>query len=394
MLRVWRRRGVPSPDVTASTPAPSIARFVDDSDSLGRLLGALDQRPEADVALDTEADSFHHYFEKACLLQLAWDGTAHLVDPLAPLDVPALLARLAPRRLLMHGADYDLRLLFRGYGFRATSLFDTMLAAQLLGEKEIGLAALLSARAGVTLDKTHQRADWSARPLTPPMVAYAAADVLHLAALVESLTRDLEAKGRLAWHAEECARLAATIFSAGREADPENDWRIKGTNALTDKERAFTRALWEAREARARALDRPPFRVLTNERLLLAAKPAAGGEKDLRKLFPGPHSLPDSFATALNEALARAATLAPAEWPKARRGERIEVDPALEREVETLKKSRDAKAATLGLDPGILASRAVLTAAARARRANGRLTADLLVEEGGLSRWRAELLAS
>ncbi len=394
MLRVWRRRGVPSPDVTASTPAPSIARFVDDPDSLGRLLGALDQRPEADVALDTEADSFHHYFEKACLLQLAWDGTAHLVDPLAPLDVPALLARLAPRRLLMHGADYDLRLLFRGYGFRATSLFDTMLAAQLLGEKEIGLAALLSARAGVTLDKTHQRADWSARPLTPPMVAYAAADVLHLAALVESLTRDLEAKGRLAWHAEECARLAATIFSAGREADPENDWRIKGTNAFTDKERAFARALWEAREARARALDRPPFRVLTNERLLLAAKPAAGGEKDLRKLFPGPHSLPDSFATALNEALARAATLAPAEWPKARRGERIEVDPALEREVETLKKSRDAKAATLGLDPGILASRAVLTAAARARRANGRLTADLLVEEGGLSRWRAELLAS
>ena len=86
---------------------------------------------------------------------------AYLVDPLAPLDIPALLARLAPRRLLMHGADYDLRLLFRGYGFRATSLFDTMLAAQLLGEKEIGLAALLSARAGVTLDKTHQRADWS-----------------------------------------------------------------------------------------------------------------------------------------------------------------------------------------------------------------------------------------
>ncbi|HSB64355.1 MAG TPA: ribonuclease D [Thermoanaerobaculia bacterium] len=385
--------GVPCPDVTAST-TPSIARLVDDRDSLSRLLGDLDRAPEADIALDTEADSFHHYFEKACLLQLSWGGAAYLVDPLAPLDVPALLQRLAPRRLLMHGADYDLRLLFRGYGFRATSLFDTMLAAQLLGEKEIGLAALLSARAGVALDKTHQRADWSARPLAPPMVAYAAADVLHLAALVESLTRDLEEKGRLAWHAEECARLAATTFSAGREADPENDWRIKGTNAFTDRERAFARALWEAREARARAFDLPPFRVLTNERLLRAVKPAAAGERDLRKLFPGPRALPDSFATAVREALARAAALGPAEWPKARRGERIEADPALEREVETLKKSRDQKAATLGLDPGILASRAVLTAAARARRANGRLTADLLVEQGGLSRWRAELLAS
>jgi len=393
-LRVRHGRGVPSPDVTAPSPAPPTVRLVHDRDSFDLLLLALDQQPGADVALDTEADSFHHYFEKACLLQLAWDGTASLVDPLAPLDIPALLQRLAPRRLLMHGADYDLRLLFRGFGFRATSLFDTMLAAQLLGEREIGLAALLSARAGVRLDKTHQRADWSARPLTPPLVAYAAADVLHLAALVESLTRDLEAKGRLAWHAEECARLAATIFSAGREADPENDWRIKGTNALTDRERAFGRALWEAREVRARALDLPPFRVLTNERLLLAVKPAAAGEKDLRKLFPGPRALPESFAAAVGEALRRASALEPAEWPKVRRGERIEVDPALEREVETLKRSRDQKAATLGLDPGVLASRALLVAAARARRANGRLTADLLVEEGGLSRWRANLLAS
>ena len=380
--------------MTALAPAPPIVRLVHDQDSFGLLLVALDQRPGADVALDTEADSFHHYFEKACLLQLGWDGVASLVDPLAPLDIPALLQRLAPRRLLMHGADYDLRLLFRGFGFRATSLFDTMLAAQLLGEKEIGLAALLSARARVRLDKTHQRADWSARPLTPPMVAYAAADVLHLAQLVESLTRDLEAKGRLAWHAEECARLAATVFSAGREADPENDWRIKGTNALTDKERAFCRALWEAREARARALDLPPFRVLTNERLLLAVKPAAAGERDPRKLFPGPRALPGSFAAAVGEALQRASALEPAGWPKVRRGERIEVDRALEREVETLKRSRDQKAQALGLDPGVLASRALLVAAARARRANGGLTADLLVEEGGLSRWRAELLAS
>ncbi len=380
--------------VTTSTLPTAGVRLAFDSDSLGALLEGLDARAGADVALDTEADSFHHYFEKACLLQLAWDGTAHLVDPLSPLDIAALLARLAPRRLLMHGADYDLRLLFRGYGFRATSLFDTMIAAQLLGEKEIGLAALLSGRVGVTLDKTHQRADWSERPLNPAMVAYAAADVLHLAALVGSLTRDLEAKGRLAWHAEECARLAAAGFPAGREADPENDWRIKGTNALTDKERAFARALWEAREARARSLDRPPFRVLTNERLLLATKPAAGGETDLGKLFPGPRPLPDAFAHALHEALQRAAALAPFEWPKTRRGERVEADPALDREVEALRKSRDARAASLGLDPGVLASRAVLTAAAKTRRANGRLTADLLVSQDGLSRWRAEFLAS
>jgi ribonuclease D len=392
-LRVRRESGVPSGAVADSSPPRAGVRLVSDPASFDALLAALDASPGADVALDTEADSFHHYFEKVCLLQLSWDGTAHLVDPLASLDLGALLARLAPRRLLMHGADYDLRLLFRGYGFRATSLFDTMFAAQLLGEKEIGLAALLAARVGVTLDKAHQRADWSERPLTPPLVAYAAADVLHLATLVESITRDLEAKGRLAWHAEECARLAAAVFPSGREADPESDWRIKGTNALTDKERAFARALWEARDARARALDRPPFRVLTNERLLLAAKPAAAGERDLSKLFPGPRPLPDAFARALREALAGAAALPPADWPPVRRGERKESDPALERDVETLKRSRDAKATALGLDPGVLASRAVLTTAAKTRRANGRMTAELLVTEGGLSRWRAELLA-
>lgn len=376
-----------------SPRSPAAPRLVSDAEAFAALLSGLDETPGADVALDTEADSFHHYFEKVCLLQLSWAGTAHLVDPLQSLDLGALLARLAQRRLLMHGADYDLRLLSRGYGFRATSLFDTMFAAQLLGEKEIGLAALLQARVGVTLDKAHQRADWSERPLTPPLVAYAAADVLHLAALVESITRDLEAKGRLAWHAEECARLAAATFPPGRDADPENDWRIKGSNALTDRERAFARALWEARDARARALDRPPFRVLTNERLLLAAKPAAAGEKDLSKLFPGPRPLPDAFARALREALEGAAALPPSEWPRVRRGERVESDPALERDVEALKKSRDAKATALGLDPGVLASRAVLTTAAKTRRANGRLTADLLVTEGGLSRWRAELLA-
>ena len=379
--------------MTDSSPSSSGVHLVSEAGPFGALLAALDESPGVDVALDTEADSFHHYFEKVCLLQLSWDGAAHLVDPLQSLDVGALLTRLGSRRLLMHGADYDLRLLFRGYGFRATSLFDTMFAAQLLGEKEIGLAALLTARVGVTLDKAHQRADWSERPLTPPLVAYAAVDVLHLAALVESITRDLEAKGRLAWHAEECARLAAAVFPSGREADPESDWRIKGTNALTDQERAFVRALWEARDTRSRALDRPPFRVLTNERLLLAAKPAAAGERDLSKLFPGPRPLPDAFARALNEALESAAALAPSEWPPARRGERTATDPALEREVETLKKSRDAKATALGLDPGVLASRAVLTTAAKTRRANGRLTADLLVTEGGLSRWRAELLA-
>jgi ribonuclease D len=381
---------VTAPPPQVSAPAPL---FVATPEALERLLERLDAGAGAPVALDTEADSFHHYFEKVCLVQVGLLADAFLVDPLAGVDLAPLFTRLAARPLLLHGADYDLRLLFRGYGFRATSLVDTMIAAQLLGEKEIGLAALLASRVGVTLDKAHQRADWSERPLTPSMSAYAAADVVHLPALVESLTKDLEAKGRLPWHAEECARLAATAFPAGRALDPENDWRIKGSNGLGDQERTFLRAFWGAREERSRALDRPPFRVRANEKRLAAAPLAARGERDLAKLFSGPRALPDPFARALRAALDAAAALAPADWPKARRGERTDADPALEREVETLKKARDARAQALGLDPGVLASRASLMAAARVKRAHGALTPGLLVDEAGLSRWRAELLA-
>lgn len=368
--------------------------MVAEAGPLDTLLGRLDTDPLAPVALDTEADSFHHYFEKVCLVQVGLGADAFLADPLSGVDLAPLFSRLQARPLLMHGADYDLRLLFRAYGFRATSLFDTMIAAQLLGEKEIGLAALLTARVGVTLDKAHQRADWSERPLSPPMSAYAAADVVHLPALVASLTADLEARGRLAWHAEECARLAQTAFPLGRAVDPENDWRIKGSNGLGDQERAFLRALWEAREARARSLDRPPFRVLTNEKLLAAAPLAARGERDPGKLFPSPRPLPEAFARALRAALEAASALSAADWPRARRGERTDADPALEREVEALKKVRDARAHALGLDPGVLASKASLTFAARVKRARGALTPELLVTEAGLSRWRAELLTA
>jgi ribonuclease D len=384
----------PAPAGPARPPAPAAlvsAPVVDTSAALGAFLETLEALP-GPRSLDTEADSFHHYFEKVCLLQIEAGGLAKLVDPLA-VDIRPLLERLAARELLMHGADYDLRLLYRGYGFRARSVFDTMIAAQLLGEREIGLNALLQKRVGVSLDKAHQRADWSGRPLGPDLVAYAASDVLHLPALVASLSADLARAGRLAWHEEECARLAAGVFPSERATDPENDWRLKGTNAMTDRERSFVRALWGAREARARSLDLPPFRVLTNERLLAAASLAATGEKDPARLFPGPRPLPAALWVDLRDALERARALPPADWPKAKRGERVESDPRLEREVERLKKRRDLKATALALDPGVLASRATLNAAAEIVLGGGRLDDAKLADGSGISRWRAEILS-
>lgn len=373
--------------------APLLPLLVEDEASYAALLSRLDPIPSAAVSLDTEADSFHHYFEKVCLVQVGTGDAIHLVDPLAPLPLAPLLSRLEGRRLLMHGADYDLRLLYRDHGFRAGSLFDTMIAAQLAGEREIGLQALLARRLGVSLDKAHQRADWSARPLLPDMVAYAAADVAHLPALAASLERDLAEKGRLAWHEEECARLAAAPFPRERVADPENDWRLKGTNGLTPRERAFVRALWEVREARAKTLDRPPFRVLTNDRLLEAARLAAAGEGDLLKLFPGPRPLPGPLATEIRRALDAVRRVPPSDWPGPRRTPPADVDPALEQIVLKMKDVRDRKAKALGLEPGVLASRAVLAAAAGCLVAGRFSSPERLAEASGISRWRAKLLA-
>ena len=382
------RRPVSSTNV--KTYAEQTPLLVADAESLGRLVDDLSAHPGDDVALDTEADSFHHYFEKVCLLQLARGGTAWLVDPLAGLDLALLFGTLSRRRLLLHGADYDLRLLSRGYGFRPREIFDTMLAAQLLGQKEIGLAALLSGRLGVTLDKSSQRADWSRRPLTSILVTYAAADVLHLHELVSLLEADLAAKGRLEWHAEECRRLLSQDLSPAPD-DPETDWRIKGSNALSARERAFLRELWIARDERSRSLDLPPFRVLHNETLLSLARKAAAGEQDLAALFPRP--VPAGFAGRLRAALETARALPATAWPAARRGEVLRPEPELEKAVYGLKGRRDAVAARLGLDPGVLASRAALVDIARAELAAGTTLAPAELSAGtGLSRWKAELL--
>jgi ribonuclease D len=308
------------------------------------------------------------------------------------LDLAPFLENLSRQRLLLHGADYDLRLLYRGYGFAPVWVFDTMLAAQLLGENEIGLAALLQRRLGVTLDKSLQRADWSERPLTPDLVAYAAADVSYLHELMASLEADLRAKDRLAWHEEECTRVVAAA-RIQKERDHAQDWRIKGTNGLTNRERAFARALWEARDERSREIDRPAFRVYTNERLLEAAKLAAKGERDPESLLQSRRGLPSSLASAIRSAVATAATLPAQEWPGPKRdGEPVDIDPVLKQEIERLKTFRERLAVSLDIDPGVLASRPFLTALGRARLKNPQADAESLAKEAGISLWRTRLL--
>jgi ribonuclease D len=384
-----------SPADPSSAPDPSRIspfRWVASQADLVPLLTAARAHPS--VALDTEADSLHHYHEKVCLIQLAVDGGHWIVNPLAEgLDLQPLMRLLEHRPLILHGADYDLRLLRRAYDFRPRRVLDTMLAAQLLGWREIGLAALVERICGVALSKHGQRADWSVRPLTDRLLAYAVDDTRYLHRLAETLRNELERRGRLAWLEESCERLLETTGAEDPAPPPdENAWRIKGGRHLTDRPAALLRELWRWREGIARRIDRPPFRVAANAFLLTWADWLSEHPEATAAQMPErPAWLRDRRRQSFEHAVQRALALPPEQWPGPpeihRRQRRFTAEE--ENLLGRLLRARDAVAERLDLQPGVLGPRDALRPLVRARPAD----VETLRELTGLMRWQAECLA-
>jgi ribonuclease D len=382
------------------------------------------------IAIDTEADSLHHYFEKVCLIQITLDGTDYVVDPLVPgVDLAPLLEALADRPLLLHGADYDLRMLRLSYGFNPRAeVYDTMLAAQIVGFAQLGLAALAGHFFSIGLEKKMQRADWSQRPLSRDLIVYAANDTHHLEALAGRLDTELERRGRVEWHREACARMVETSRVGGAGRDPEREWRVKGSGVLSRRALAVLREAWRWRDALAQRLDRPPFKVLPNQVLIelaiwgeahphearamalgdraFAGNPAhaegdahaaddAHAEGDAHAAEAGPR-LPrncrgDRLA-ALRKAVAEGLAVSQSQLPPSRPPmERI--GPYLERPnealVQALQSTRDPIARRLALAPSVLAPRAALVAVAQNRPADR----EALLACTHLMRWQSDLLA-
>ena len=230
------------------------------------------------IGVDTEADSMHCYREKVCLVQVGLPGVDELVDPLAGVDLAPLIEALAATEMVMHGADFDLRMLYRlGLG-EPRAVFDTMIAARLTGAAKYGYAALVAEHFGVVLPKGLQTANWARRPLAPKLAEYARNDTRYLLPLVERLERRLDELGRRAWLDQSCARVVAAARIV-RERDPETEWRVKGSHGLGPRAGAVLRALWHWREDEARTADRPPFHVMSNADLVDAAQPLDRGER-------------------------------------------------------------------------------------------------------------------
>jgi len=306
------------------------------------------------IGVDLEADSMYHYFEKVCLLQIATESASYVLDPLALRDLSALHPVFSnPRiRKVFHGADYDIRSLYRDFRIEVENLFDTQLACKFLGLRETGLEALLRSRFHVELNKKYQRADWSQRPLSPEMVDYAAMDGRYLIPLARMLEKELEEKGRLSWVEEECLFLRKVRFTPPSHAPLY--LRVKGAFLLDPRSLAVLEALLGFRDAQAQKADLPPFKVLGNEPLLELAmkKPLSLEELETEKLLSRKQI--DRYGTNLLREIHRALALPDDNLPVYPRETRPELSLPVRRRVKVLKTWRDMRAKTLGMEPGIL----------------------------------------
>ena len=370
--------------IPAAAPDPSTGiRLVETQADLERLMVELGREPL--LAVDTEAASFHRYRDRVYLLQLSSRDTTAVVDPLG-VDLTPFGAMLADPgvEVVFHDADYDLRLLDREFGFRATRLFDTRVAAQLLNEPGVGLAALLEKYLGVKLDKRFQRADWSARPLSAGMLDYAAADTRNLLELRDILLRRLVELDRLAWAEEEFLLLEGVRWSAPEDGEPA--WlRMKGAKALRGRALAVLREVFEWRDATAKKADRASFRIINNEPMLAIAKAPPTTLAELRAIPGVGHDLVERRGRELLAAVQRALDVPERDLPRIERPPRRAADPAFDARVERLKAVRNREAARLDLPPGVVCPNGTLEAIARAVP----VSLEELGRVPGLRRWQA-----
>jgi len=313
--------------------------------------------PHGRVAVDTEADSLHCYREKLCLLQISVPGHDVIVDPLADVDLAPLGDVLVKKEIVLHGSDYDLRLLRRNMSFVPERIFDTVIGARMIGIHEFSLAALVKRYFDIELAKGSQKANWAQRPLSARMAEYAINDTRYLLSLAERLEAELNSRNRMEWFRQSCQR--ALDFSAiDRERDVDEAWRISGAGALRGRASAVLRELWNWREREAEAVDRPPFHILQNRELLDSAQRFAAGESPDYKHFS------DRRRRAFREAADRALRLPEKDWPI--RPKRSGTRPTAEviKRIEKLRHNRDHAAKELQIEASFIAARVALEAIA------------------------------
>ena len=363
--------------------------YIDTTRGADSLLAAVEQ--STTVAVDTEGASFHRFVDRIYLLQMSTREITAVLDPLA-IGKPAALGRILESESIekvFHDADYDLRLLHQDYGWNTRRLFDTRVAAQLLGIRAFGLAALLERSFGLKLDKKHQRADWSMRPLPKDMLDYASQDTMYLLELRDRLAGELETAGQWSWAQEEFERLEGTRWE---QPDGEDNgyMRVKGARDLGRRELALFRELVRFRDGIARELDRATFRVAGNEALFAVAKEAPRTMEALGAIKGVPRGIAERRGAEMLAAVKRGLDVPEDQLPKFPRAPRWDRDADFDNHVNALRAAREEAAQRLGIDPGFLCAREKLEAIARKKPK----TLEELAEIPDLRRWQIEVLGA
>ncbi|MCB1232013.1 MAG: HRDC domain-containing protein [Verrucomicrobiae bacterium] len=308
-------------------------------------------------AVDTEADSMHSYETKLCLIQFVSGNRLAVIDPLAipNEDLEPLLDLIDEAEVVwMHGADYDMAMFRKTFGRIPETVWDTQTAARLLGVEQFGLANLIEAEFGIKLSKQSQKADWGRRPLPEKMLEYAFNDVRFMLPMAANYIRQLEEQGRMDWFTESCA-YAREVVATREERPPEDAWRVSGWGKLDRQGLCFLQSLWHWRDEECRKLDRPAFKLISNQELISLSEKLQNGQR-----VDPPHYLRPPIARRLIKAISEARLIPESEWPRKHRrgnGLRLQID---EDELQRLRNHRNQVAKDLGIDATLISPRAVL----------------------------------
>ena len=321
-------------------------------------------KKEKTIAVDVEADSMYHFKEKVCLIQIATEKKQVVIDPLQIQDLSPLKSLFSRRDIkkIFHGADFDVRSLYRDFNIEIKNLFDTQIACMFLGIRETGLDAVLKKRFEISLNKKYRKKDWSQRPLPEEMIEYAVNDTRYLIKLAEILEKELKQIDRISWVNEECEVLSK-VRPASLNSEPLF-MRFKGAGKLDRKTLAVLEALLQFRSSIAEKKDKPLFKIIGNDSIMKIVKTRPVNKKQLEKIKTLSPKQLNMYGNALvktvNNALALPATVLPV-YP------RVEVPflpPEVPLRTKVIKRWRDSKARETGLDPAIICNKTIITSIA------------------------------
>ena len=338
------------------------SQIIDKTIDLQKMIRSVEK--EKAVAVDLEADSMYDYKEKVCLIQIATEKASFVVDPLAIKDLAPLKPIFSNPDIkkIFHGADYDVRSLYRDFKIRINNLFDTELACRFLGIKETGLQAVLKMFFNVDVDKKYQKKDWSKRPLPKEMMAYASKDVIYLLPLARTLTHKLKKLDRITWVLEECEDLSKVRPVLSNEGPLF--MKFKGAGRLKSRSLAVLEALLQFRKRIAEKKDRPFFKIIGNESMMKIATARPLTLRRLKNIKALSNRQISMYGSDLLKVVAKTLKIPESELPVFPSQKPSVLPNGVPAKIKVLKSWRASKASALDIDPGMLCNNALITAIA------------------------------